>query len=31
VKDGFLLFRIERGEKVQPSYSTVTLLARFLG
>ena len=31
VEDGFLLFRIESGKKIQPLYSTVTLLARFLG
>ena len=31
VADGRLLFGIEGGEEIQPPYSTVTLLARFLG
>ena len=31
VEDGFLLFRVQSGEKIQPLYSTVTLFARFLG
>ena len=31
VADGRLLFGIEGREEVQPAYSTVTLLARFLG
>jgi hypothetical protein len=31
VKNGFLLFGIQGGEKIQPPYSTVTLLARFRG
>ena len=31
MKNGFLLFRIQSGKKIQPLYSTVTLFARFLG
>jgi hypothetical protein len=31
MKNGFLLFRVQRGEKIQPPYSTVTLFARFRG
>ena len=31
LKNSFLLFGVEGGEKIQPPYSTVTLFARFLG